>query len=288
MGNSIFDENENRGFSCKALISVVAMELPKEVNIDYDSFSSIGAKSENIAIAKLIQLSEIHGEKLPYLFGIALRESNFIWYFEDYFASDWIDREPHRKELIELQNKDQHGSAYAVSNALGMIFESTVQALFRLETPYAERSYDGDILNALAVYWFAKANEETLAGNVIGASELIHEAYSALACIQYDTAFVASQKNTSEEYERLIFSNAKDTKEKASKRGKAAADARHSQPGGSHDKKAAILAIWATGKYWSRDVCAEEECAGIGLSYSKTRTHLIGTPDNPKPRPKKA
>jgi hypothetical protein len=72
-------------------------------------------------------------------------------------------------------------------------------------------------------------------------------------------------------------------KRKASSRGKFAADALHSKPGGSHEKKAAILALWATGKYQSRDVCAEEECAAIGLSYSKTRKHLIGTPDNPKP-----
>src|SRR5207237_4447908 len=40
---------------------------------------------------------------------------------------------------------------------------------------------------------------------------------------------------------------------------KAAANARHNQPGGSRDKQRQIREIWATRKYSSRDLCAEEE-----------------------------
>ncbi|MGH6796530.1 MAG: hypothetical protein ACREDH_15345 [Methylocella sp.] len=55
---------------------------------------------------------------------------------------------------------------------------------------------------------------------------------------------------------------------------KAAANARHSQPGGSRDKQRQIREIWATGKYSSRDLCAEEECAALGMSFSAARKAL--------------
>jgi hypothetical protein len=60
---------------------------------------------------------------------------------------------------------------------------------------------------------------------------------------------------------------------------KAAADARHNQPGGSRDKHNQIREIWATGKYSSRDRCAEEECAALDMSYSAARKALRKTPD---------
>lgn len=58
-----------------------------------------------------------------------------------------------------------------------------------------------------------------------------------------------------------------------------AADARHSQPGGSRDKQQQIREIWASGKYSSRDLCAEEECAALDMSYSAARRALQNTPD---------
>jgi len=42
-----------------------------------------------------------------------------------------------------------------------------------------------------------------------------------------------------------------------------AANVRHDQPGGSRDKQQQIRDIWATGKYSSRDRCAEEECGAL-------------------------
>lgn len=58
-----------------------------------------------------------------------------------------------------------------------------------------------------------------------------------------------------------------------------AANARHSKPGGSRDKRQRILRIWATGKYSSRDRCAEEECGALNMSYSAARRALRNTPD---------
>ena len=63
-----------------------------------------------------------------------------------------------------------------------------------------------------------------------------------------------------------------------------AANARHDRPGGSRDRQQQIRAIWATGKYTSRDRCAEEECVALDMSISTARKALINTVD-PKPKP---
>jgi hypothetical protein len=58
-----------------------------------------------------------------------------------------------------------------------------------------------------------------------------------------------------------------------------AADAKHNKPGGSREKRAAILAAWATGKYDTKDLCAEQEAAALGISFSAARKALIGAPE---------
>jgi hypothetical protein len=59
---------------------------------------------------------------------------------------------------------------------------------------------------------------------------------------------------------------------------RAAANALHSKPGGSREKQSAIQALWRSGKYSSRDVCAEQECAGLEMSFSAARKALRNTP----------
>lgn len=60
---------------------------------------------------------------------------------------------------------------------------------------------------------------------------------------------------------------------------KLAATARHSKPGGSRDKKQKIRELWASGKYTTRDICAEQECAALGMSFSAARRALRNIPD---------
>ncbi len=64
-----------------------------------------------------------------------------------------------------------------------------------------------------------------------------------------------------------------------SQNAKDAANARHDQPGGSRDKKRQMLEIWATGKYISRDLCAEQECAALDISFSAARNALKNSPN---------
>jgi hypothetical protein len=58
-----------------------------------------------------------------------------------------------------------------------------------------------------------------------------------------------------------------------------AANVRHSRPGGSREKQERIRAIWAGGKYTSRDRCAEEECGALGMSFKAARRALENIPD---------
>lgn len=64
-----------------------------------------------------------------------------------------------------------------------------------------------------------------------------------------------------------------------SKRASHAANARHSQQGGSRETRDKIRKIWMSGKYTSRDRCAEEECGALGISFSAARKALRNTPD---------
>jgi len=62
--------------------------------------------------------------------------------------------------------------------------------------------------------------------------------------------------------------------------GKKAIEARHSQPGGSRDKQQKIREAWASGKYRSRDECAEKEHDALSMSYGTARKALRNTPNH--------
>lgn len=58
-----------------------------------------------------------------------------------------------------------------------------------------------------------------------------------------------------------------------------AANVLHDLPGGSRDKQNQIRTIWASGKYSTRDLCAEQECAALNMSISVARRALNNTPE---------
>lgn len=57
------------------------------------------------------------------------------------------------------------------------------------------------------------------------------------------------------------------------------ANAVHDKPGGNREKQNRIRSIWASGKYSSRAICAEQECAALGMSYDAARKALRNTPN---------
>jgi DNA-binding FrmR family transcriptional regulator len=86
-------------------------------------------------------------------------------------------------------------------------------------------------------------------------------------------------KNTVKRIEEIVAWH-KTIKRLNSERAKNAINARHDKPGGSRDKAKQIQAIWATGKYSTRDICAEEEYQALGYkSFGAARRALQNTPD---------
>lgn len=70
-----------------------------------------------------------------------------------------------------------------------------------------------------------------------------------------------------------------------SERGRRAIEARHAKPGGANERHTKIKKIWASGKYASRDCCAEQEYESLGFgSFKSARNALKGTQD-PAPWP---
>jgi hypothetical protein len=69
--------------------------------------------------------------------------------------------------------------------------------------------------------------------------------------------------------------------------GKKAANARHDQPGGSREKQAKIREIWATGKYSTKTLCAEEEYQALGMANG-TAIHALRNAPDPDPWPAKS
>lgn len=51
----------------------------------------------------------------------------------------------------------------------------------------------------------------------------------------------------------------------------------------TNEAKEKIRSIWASGKYSSRSICAEQECGALGISYDTARKALINTPNPTKP-----
>jgi hypothetical protein len=118
-------------------------------------------------------------------------------------------------------------------------------------------------------------------------SDSFAKAAGAFLAQQYLTKVVGGglglQLSTNTKLEQVIDLHMK----KKSQIGKTAADARHDAPGGAREKQAAIKEIWDSGKYSSRDICAEQECAALGMSFSTARKALRKTPNSSNPEGKK-
>jgi hypothetical protein len=124
--------------------------------------------------------------------------------------------------------------------------------------------FNGTLLELIGMTWFCKANDLIADGKTMEALDVIADAFYAINSAQSQFA-----SNEAEDSDRARRSDI----------GKTVADAKHSKPGGSRDKAENIRTIWGSGKYTSRDVCAEQECAAAGTSFSTARKALRNTPE---------
>ena len=96
---------------------------------------------------------------------------------------------------------------------------------------------------------------------------------------EWNNKSLRSQASLTVKQRELIRQRLNAMKITASQRGTKAAEILHGRPGGSRSKAAEIRSLWASGKYSSRDICAEQECGALELSFSTARKALRGTPD---------
>jgi hypothetical protein len=225
-----------------ALQAVKDMNLPRKITISSDSFLGLGPKTIRKAIKELEQLREVHEENLPYLFGIALRESHFACCDGASYIALMIESGHHGDDEYtqELATPDGYGDiegvAYSLLNSLGDLIESHEQSVFREGTPYKERLPDGEILNSIALYWFAIAADALRSGNSISAANWTHEAYDALSLAHGNYMWTSAEEETRKDCKSDPF-NAEAAARSAI--GKRAAQARHTE---NHAMKADVFA----------------------------------------------
>jgi hypothetical protein len=189
MDEEFLAKHDRASIQCKvnALKSVNMMDLPKVVAISDDSFSGLGLKTTRDACKALEGLREAHGDKLPHLIGLSLREIWFALFEYSGYTALMIaegavgDNDYTQKLATAEEYGENEGIAWTLYNQLSELVESQQQAKFRDGTPFEERLSLGDILKGAAMYWFAAAANSYRAGDVVGAFEWLSEAQDALS-----------------------------------------------------------------------------------------------------------
>lgn len=216
-----------------ALKSVNKMDWPKVVAISDDSFAGLGLKTTRGAYKNLKRLHETFGDKLPYLFGLSVRE---IWfslfdgsgYIAAMMAEGAMGDNDYMQKLATAEGYGENeGIAWMLYNHLSDLVESDEQATFRDGTPFSERLSLEDILNGAAMYWFAAAATSHRAGDIEGAFDWLSEAQDALSLANGNHMWDEGAKL---ERESAVEKNSADAFNAArTALAKAAAQARHSE-----------------------------------------------------------
>jgi hypothetical protein len=189
MDKEFFAKHDRSCIQCRvnALESVNKMDLPKLMDISDDSFSGLGLKTSRQACKELERLREAHGDKLPYLIGVSLRETwfslfNGSGYVALMMAEGAMGNNDYMQKHATAEGYGVHdGIAWTLYNDLSDLVESPQKATFRDGTPFEERLSLGDILNGAAMYWFAAAATSHRAGDAKGAFDWLSEAQDALS-----------------------------------------------------------------------------------------------------------
>jgi hypothetical protein len=178
-----------------ALRTVEAMNLPNRIHISPDSFAGLGTGTSRSAQRVLTELTEKYGEKLPYLIGIALRESYYaVCDGAHYCAASGYDASVCTPEGYA----QSEGWANTMYNGLANLKEDSEQAVFRIETPFLERIPSQILLDCIALYWLLQASNLNQSGDALGAQDLIFEGLDALSLstniVMYDAGIEDSRE----------------------------------------------------------------------------------------------
>lgn len=234
MDEEFLAKHDRSRIQCRvdALKSVNNMDLPKVVVISDDSFSGLGLKTSRDACKDLERLREAHGDKLPYLIGLSLRETWFSLFMGSGYVALMMaegamgDSEYMQKLATAEGYGNSEGIAWTLYNHLGEAAESQHQATFRDGTPFDERLSTSDILQGAAMYWFAAAATSHRTGHAEGAFDWISEAQDALSLVHGNYMWDEGAKS---ERESAIENSVSAVTAARTALAKSAAQARHSE-----------------------------------------------------------
>ena len=221
-----------------ALEAVIRMELPKVIDIFDESFAGLGFKTNRDASQELEKLRESHGENLPYLIGLAVRES----WLSLFAGSQYIALMIAAGEMNDNQHMQKMATAegYGASEGIawtlyGYLSSPVEQVTFLDDTPFQTRVPLDSILKGAAIYWFAAAATSHRAGDIEGAFDWISEAHDALSLVHGDLMWEEGEKSGGE---MKVSTNAESAARTAL--AKAAAQAKHT---GNRADKATVF-VW--------------------------------------------
>ena len=197
---------------------------------------------------------------------IAGARENLCPTIEEKFNSAFTGIEEHRHSVIEME----------VQRALHDTKLELGDRFFESDTPCHDVAYHGGLDSRILGDDLEKMGY-SLAGYICMALDRLVDAYvdtdlQSLWMLHTDISLSESFLFCGAE---LIYQD-EAQKDARSLKARKAAILRHSKPGGSHEKQRKIREIWATGKYTTKDRCAEEECRSLGMSYKAARNALIG------------
>jgi hypothetical protein len=174
----------------RALESVHGLDLPKEILVSNDAFLPLGLTTGRSAYRVLGRLRERHGENLPSLIGIALREAWFALFrasgsialgLEDNSFND--DDGRWRKVSSPESYRAKEGFAWTLYNGTGYLIETPQQASFRDGTAFQTRLSDEDILEAVGLYWLSEAATLLRRGDIEGCLDSLSEGHDAFLIV---------------------------------------------------------------------------------------------------------
>lgn len=163
-----------------ALRAVRAMNLPSEIAISEKSFVRLGPGINRRVKRVIYRLQELHGEDLPKLIGLSVQ---LLW-FSLHQAAAYMGSLGNSKQELNLATPEGYaeyeGWAYSFYNGLVDIEEIAEHVDLRGNTPFKERVSAVSCLEAIALYWFAKAADQLSIGNIDEVIEWTYEACDAL------------------------------------------------------------------------------------------------------------
>jgi hypothetical protein len=260
-----------------ALQYVQDLDIPRLFEPPADDFSCLGPKISVLAAGTVSRLREIHGANLPYLMGIAVRESWFAC-----SAGSWhstLTGDPEGAEQTGQAEKLGTPEGYAqlkgwATTLMASLFRPNRDsdgAQFLYDTPYFELPDDFDILCCMALCWLGHAADAQKAGSTVEAFDWISEAHEAL-----ENAHGLKMWDAGAEAERTDGQGS-DLAEKAarSKFARTAAMARHAE---NHSLKAEVFA-WCDANaadYKSMDAAAWDIAGKIAPVVFRTARDWVG------------